>query len=197
MQRKNGPIVISELCILVNEWKGHGDQISSISRIDRPEGFVTTSLDQHVKVWSKSGQKWGDLATYGENPVVYWKFPYDWSEEHEKQKEDVVDMIKEIEPDAEYDKGRIEYDNAEDLRKIRFTNKAQWDRIIPKRSLIKPLLSKMQLKSADTTREKITKRHEEEKAVVFLVFITTFLDRKKEDSKMMATSDRKLRLCKT
>jgi len=161
---------MSELCILINQWQAHREQICSISRIERPNGFITASTDRHVKIWSREGKLWGEIATYGENPVIFWQFPYDWTEDREKEKDRVVSMLKDIEPENNIDKNTIRFEDAE-ARKIRYTKKGQWDRIIPKRSLIKPIGgNEHRHKSSEVLhRERASNRQQQEdKALVFL-----------------------------
>ncbi len=99
---------------------------------------MTASLDRHVKIWSRCGEPWGDIVTYGENPVVSWSFPYDWTEEREQEKTKVLDVMKEIEPKGDYGNVKIEYAESREARKIRLTKRLHGDHLIPKRSLVKP-----------------------------------------------------------
>eukprot|EP00826_Nyctotherus_ovalis_P031485 TRINITY_DN2516_c0_g2_i2.p5 TRINITY_DN2516_c0_g2~~TRINITY_DN2516_c0_g2_i2.p5 ORF type:complete len:144 (-),score=38.69 TRINITY_DN2516_c0_g2_i2:820-1251(-) len=116
----------------MHEWKAHSDQVYAISRIAKPDGFVTTSLDKHVKLWSREGTLWGDLIICGPNPALFWNFAYDWSGERESEKEEVIEVLKVIEPGVEYDKNEIRYDVAECKEKGE-TKKEHWDELIVRR----------------------------------------------------------------
>ncbi len=55
------PPLVELKSLLINEWKAHTDNIVSLKTLESPPGFITTSLDRHVKLWSKDGDLWGDL----------------------------------------------------------------------------------------------------------------------------------------
>ncbi len=111
-----GPLVVVEKCMIVKEWEAHKDQISCISKIEKPLGFITASLDKHVKVWSARGEEWGDIMIVGENPVRLWSFPYDWNEVREKDKADVIEVMKLIEPLVNPESQAILFDEPADTQ---------------------------------------------------------------------------------
>lgn len=97
------PPLIDSKSLLVREWVAHRDNILSLKTIKNPEGFITTSLDRHVKLWSRSGELWGDLfisnSSQTQKPLV-WAFPMDWDEVEKKRVEKVNKVMEEIEKDA-------------------------------------------------------------------------------------------------
>lgn len=131
-QSKSAPFILSELCILTHEWTAHGDQVCAVSKIAKPEGFVTSSLDKHVKLWSREGVLWGDLDVCGADPALLWNFAYDWSGEREREKEEVIEVLKAIEPGLKYDKSEIRYDITECKEKEE-DKKEHWDELIVRR----------------------------------------------------------------
>ena len=44
-----------------------------------PYGFITSSADKHIKIWSLNGQLWGDIYLSKENYDKNWCFPYNWN----------------------------------------------------------------------------------------------------------------------
>lgn len=55
------PPLLDMNSLFVREWQAHADNILSLKIIKNPAGFITTSLDRHVKLWSRTGELWGDL----------------------------------------------------------------------------------------------------------------------------------------
>ena len=102
-----------------------------MSKLKKPLGFITGSIDKHVKIWSLLGELWGDLRIVGEDPVHYWNFPYDWKEYQEKDRLEVMNVMKEIE-------GTVEEIELEEEDPVRVRKKRKGSDIIPKRSLAKP-----------------------------------------------------------
>ena len=136
--------------------------------MNNPECYITASLDRHVKIWSREGDLFGDIITYGENPVITWKFPYDWSEQQEKEKNEVISIMKKLEPNEKYDKMKIEYDNIKGNRKIRLTKKNEWDQIVPKRTFAKRASADLIVQSKNTFKEReITKSDKIRIGVIF------------------------------
>jgi len=103
---KKAPILPLENSML-NKWKAHNDQITSILVIPQPAGFVSAAVDQHVKLWSIEGDKWGCLAIVGKESVVSWNFPYDWEEIKRTEKKSLIKVVEEIDPSNECDKELI------------------------------------------------------------------------------------------
>ena len=67
-------------CVQIREWKAHKLAMNSVREIEcHPFGFITTSQDKHVKVWSTWGVLWGDIYLPKENYDKNWLFPFDWS----------------------------------------------------------------------------------------------------------------------
>eukprot|EP01022_Parablepharisma_sp_SALTPOND_P033267 TRINITY_DN88388_c0_g1_i1.p1 TRINITY_DN88388_c0_g1~~TRINITY_DN88388_c0_g1_i1.p1 ORF type:complete len:1327 (-),score=132.42 TRINITY_DN88388_c0_g1_i1:797-4777(-) len=105
-----GPWVIAEKNLLLSDFRAHKDLVCSIKRIESPKGFVTASYDRHFKVWSRNGDLWGNINTAGDDPVVYWKFPLDWSEERKKDKAKIIELIKEIEPNDNVEEDQLNFE---------------------------------------------------------------------------------------
>ncbi len=143
-KKSMGPLVLAERGVILREMQGHQEMICCMSRIDNPPGFVTASYDRHFKVWSLAGELWGNISTVGENPVALWKFPIDWSEERKHDKEQVLELIKEIEPATEVSGEQLEFetydDAAEAAAKIRKRRAKEFTN--PKRSLVRPDVGK-------------------------------------------------------
>lgn len=55
-----------------------------------PFGFITTSNDKHVKIWSLFGQCWGDINLLKESYEKNWSFPFKWEEKRNKE----VDLVR-------------------------------------------------------------------------------------------------------
>ena len=137
-EQNSEPMVIAERSIILKNWVGHAEQITCMSKIEKPLGFVSGSIDRHVKVWSLTGELWGDLKVVGEYPLVTWNFPYDWKESLEKDRLEVINVMKEIEGSNK---------NLEELQlieeePIKVRKKEQEADILPKRSLISPKVAK-------------------------------------------------------
>lgn len=133
---KTAPYALLESSLLIKEWNGHSNRVCEISRMDKPEGFITVSVDRHVKLWARDGALWGDIATHGEDPVVVWKFPYDWAEELGKAEAQVVSIMKSIEPDAVY--SGVKFRSTKEGKEEEEVNRTK-GRVIFRRSLIKPI----------------------------------------------------------
>lgn len=128
-----GPVVIAEVAVILNEWISHRDQVTCMAKIEKPLGFVTGSIDRHVKVWSILGELWGDLEVVGEDPLRLWQFPYNWQESFEKDRQEVISVMKAID---EVD-GSLEFKFvAEEPARVR--KMEQDNDILPKRSLVNP-----------------------------------------------------------
>jgi len=127
-------IVILEYSLLVKEWNGHKDQINKITKMERPEGFITTSTDRHVKVWARDGTLWGDIATYSDNPIILWQLPYGCSKEINERQSQIIPIMKSIESQTAYNP--IQYVNKDKEGK----KERRVGKVIYKRSLIKPVV---------------------------------------------------------
>lgn len=154
-------------------------------RMERPEGFITTSLDRHVKVWSRSGELWGDIVTFGENPVACWQFPYDWSEEKEREKSQVVAMMEKIEPNSKYAEARIEYKDSRKI-KIRLSSNNDWDKIVPKRTFAKRIYDNFIARKNKEIKEKLQKRYEKLRVSVKNNLIRKLLNQLKSALKLQS-----------
>jgi len=74
-------ILDASRCILTHVIaQAHTDKVNSIQPIRvAPFGFVSTSADKHVKVWSEEGQVMGDISLVKEiTRLSEWKFAFDW-----------------------------------------------------------------------------------------------------------------------
>ena len=100
--------------------------------IDDPLGFVTGSLDKHIKVWSIYGELWGDLNIVNDYPIIQWNFPYSWKNARENDKLEVINIMKELEPETEKDLKEIEFVEEEPL-KVKKLDDQEAD-ILPDRS---------------------------------------------------------------
>ena len=116
---------------MVNEWRAHNDQVNGIARIKKPQGFITSSLDKHVKVWSREGVLWGDLVICGVNPVVLWNFECDLM--GYKDTKEVIEVMKVIEPGVDYNKSEIKYEVVKYKDKTETYKKDHWDELIQKK----------------------------------------------------------------
>jgi hypothetical protein len=132
--RTPGPLVVAERCLVMKEWEAHKDVIASMTRIESPEGFITASLDRHVKLWSACGDAWGDITIMGANPVRSWAFPFDWQAVRQQDKRDVLGVMRQIEPNSRLDDA-LEFEDSLDSQ-VRVTKRDRRDDIVPKRSLV-------------------------------------------------------------
>ena len=132
-----------------------------MTKMQKPEGFITTSLDRHVKIWSREGELWGDIITFGEDPVLSWNFPYDCSEEQKHDKHQVIDMIQKIESSDKYKNIKIEYKDPKGI-KIRLSKNNDWSKIIPKRAYAKEIYNTSILKQQKVQEEKQQKKYKKQ-----------------------------------
>lgn len=81
------PLIDPYSCNLVKEWQAHSDGITKLSEIPDPFGIISCSLDHHVKLWSGSGDLWGDIDLIRESKDKHWQFPFDWGKVRQKEVE--------------------------------------------------------------------------------------------------------------
>lgn len=139
--------MLSEESIVVNEWQGHDGQVTCAAKIEKPLGLITGSVDKHVRVWSLYGEMWVDLTIIGKNPIVKWDFPYDWNEVKEKDKNEVITVMKEIEPGSDSDLSKIQFDDEEPV-KVQTTERPKE---VPKIVLRHPIATPANKKTARKT----------------------------------------------
>jgi hypothetical protein len=75
------PVLDAMRCVQKFQIKqAHLGKINSLREIEvDPFGFVTTGEDKHVRVWSKTGELWGDIDLLREKVhLELWNFPYNW-----------------------------------------------------------------------------------------------------------------------
>ena len=102
--------------IITNEWQGHRGRINCLAKIEKPLGFITGSIDKHVRVWSLYGDMWVDLTIIGKDPIIKWEFPYDWNEVKEKDKNEVIAVMKQIEPGSDPELLKIQFEDEEPVK---------------------------------------------------------------------------------
>jgi len=145
---KQAKIALIDRLMLYNLFDAHHDMITCISELNNPAGIVTSSMDQHVKLWSINGDLWGDLTIVGADPVIKWNFPYDWNEIRNTEKESLVEVLSVLNPEEKCDKNMINFeetfDNPEKSKRKKSTIVSD---VIPKRSLIKPPITDNVIKS--------------------------------------------------
>ena len=84
-----------------------------MSKIENPRGFITGSIDKHVKVWSYLGEEWCDLILIGENPIRKWSFPFNWEEAKETDKKDILLLINKLDPEEVKNECNIVFEEEE------------------------------------------------------------------------------------
>ena len=114
MSKNPGYFVLSEICLVTQEYIAHKDQICCIKKIERPQGFITSSSDKSFKVWSRNGDLWGHIAITGENPVLYWKFPLDTTKDKEVDKATVMELMQSVESPSQVENDVVEFDDGEE-----------------------------------------------------------------------------------
>ncbi len=129
--------MLAETCLLVQEWQAHSEQICNMTKISKPPSFITASFDKHFKIWSRNGEELANVRIVGEDSVVKWGFPIDWSEERKKEKERVLTMMQDIEPEAKIDHDALEFE-AQEAQAQKDDKPTVRKAIRPKRSLIRP-----------------------------------------------------------
>ena len=73
------PMLDAKRCIEIREVKAHKLPINSVKEIKcSPYGFMTTSMDKHVKLWSLLLDLWGDIYLVKESYDKNWAFPFNW-----------------------------------------------------------------------------------------------------------------------
>ena len=140
-----------------------------MARIDEPLGFITASVDKHVKVWSYKGEDWGDILIVGENPVRKWSFPYDWKKVREKDKTEVIDVMKQIEPAVNPESEGIQFEEIlDDQVKVMKRRDHDLD-IAPKRCTISPeVIEKQRRQTNKVYKEEKAKVEDDDKIIVSL-----------------------------
>jgi len=180
---KIGPFVISEKYLLFSDSIPHKDLICDIEKIDKPKGYISSSFDRHFMVWSIEGELWGDISTHSDNPIVYWRFPIDFTEERKRDKQKVVELIKQLEPNEDVKEEYLDFgtvDSAQDCyfkigkptkaKKIVF--KKHMTEIIKPASEHRKVMKKVSLKDADMSKrtapaKSATEKKREEQNTIF------------------------------
>ena len=197
---KIAPFALAEKCLILKEWEGHKDKVSCMSKIDKPLGFVTGSVDKYVKLWSYLGEEWGVINILADYSVIRWNFPYNWNEIREIEKNNVIEVMKEIEPEILLQNFKVQYidDDPSNLKKKNVKTEK-----IPKRSIaghhsilkLKSKHSKIlrieKTNSEEEERPKFT-RIEREPERPLIHDLMSFIDMYKDLS-----PDKKLELCKS
>eukprot|EP00347_Sterkiella_histriomuscorum_P016786 403351858 len=96
-EQKLPPILDAKQCIQIKEYKGHKLNINSVKEIQcAPYGFMTTSMDKHVKIWSLFGKLWGDIYLIKENYDKNWCFPFNWKSIRNNEVEQAKKVLSSI-----------------------------------------------------------------------------------------------------
>ena len=205
-----GPIVISEKYLIINEWEGHKDQISSLFLIPNPLGFVSGSLDKHVKVWSYLGEEWGDINIVAEVPVRNWNFPFNWWESREKDRTNVISLMKEFEPKIDPTSYKIVY--AEEPQILSAIRNYKLPEILPKRCFMPTKkLDKHGRNKVKSSQDNVVNIEEEEAKIKkirakeekpepafvqdLMAFVDMYKDSSKEKKKEILKGMNKLKEC--
>eukprot|EP00743_Colponemidia_sp_Colp-15_P009230 GILK01010078.1.p1 GENE.GILK01010078.1~~GILK01010078.1.p1 ORF type:complete len:1529 (+),score=350.86 GILK01010078.1:164-4750(+) len=82
------------------QWSAHNECIRQISKIEAPEGLITTSYDCCVKIWSMRGELWGCLyVAAAPYTPSNWTFPIDLNRKRSQDIERARSVLTHIEND--------------------------------------------------------------------------------------------------
>lgn len=85
-------------CVLIQMIRASKSRVNSLRQICvKPFGYISTSMDKMVKIWTELGELCGEINLGKEiTRLEKWKFKFDWEAQHLNDIDRVKQIFKDI-----------------------------------------------------------------------------------------------------